>query len=233
MKNDHNQGITESFDSFYQSFSYGSRNDLAFKFLGNLNENDASDFIKGLFLKVIEGVDQNSIQDLSKYILEWQIKAYAGPVKFSYDQGPFASMKKPVNQSSIALIASSGHFVKGQDPNPFGEKDLSQEDAIKKISAFIKAKPQLSKIPIETKSDELCVRHGGYDIRAAQKDPNAVFPYQRLKEFEAKGVIGKLAEVAYSFVGACSQLKLQKESIPEWVKKISDQSIDAVIFTPV
>lgn len=228
-----NQNLKETFESFYGSFSYGSRNDLAFKFIANLKENEASEFIKGLFLKIMEGVDQNGVQDLSDYILEWQVKAYSDPTKFIYDSGDFAIMEKPVNQSSIALIASSGHFVKGQDPKPFGEKDLSQEDAVKRIGEFIKAKPELSEIPVNTPMDQLGVRHGGYDIRAAQKDPNVVFPYQRLQEFEEKGLIGKMAEVAYSFVGACSQLKLKKESIPDWVTKISAQAIDAVVFTPV
>ena len=77
------------------------------------------------------------------------------------------------------------------------------------------------------------VRDGGYDIRAAQDDPNVVFPAKRLRELKKEGVIGKLASKAYSFVGACSQKVLLKKVAPQWVTMFMQQKIDAALLVPV
>ena len=43
-----------------------------------------------------------------------------------------------------------------------------------RIMEFLKAPPQLSAIPTDTPATALRVRHGGYDVRAAQADANVV-----------------------------------------------------------
>ena len=53
---------------------------------------------------------------------------------------------------------------------------MTQEEASDRIGEFLKAEPSLSAIPFETPEENLRVRHGGYDIRSAQADPNVVFP---------------------------------------------------------
>ena len=76
-------------------------------------------------------------------------------------------------------------------------------------------------------------RHGGYDIRAAEKDANSVFPIDRLREFVAEGVIGELNQTAYSFVGATSQIALKKIYAPKWALMLKEQAVDAVLLVPV
>jgi D-proline reductase (dithiol) PrdB len=92
--------------------------------------------------------------------------------------------------------------------------------------------PQLSSIPIATPSSNLRVRHGGYDIRAAARDPNVVLPLDRLRDLAAEGVIGELAPRAYSFVGAAAQTPLRRESAPGWAAMLRGEGVDAVVLVP-
>jgi hypothetical protein len=142
-------------------------------------------------------------------------------------------MRKPLAQSRLALISSSGHFVSGDDPEPFGVKGMTQEEAQDRIMDFLRAEPVLSEIPIDTPVEDLRVRHGGYDIRAAQADPNVNLPLTRLREFEAEGHIGEFASPAYSFVGACSQTRLIKRTGPKWVRLLQERAVDAALLVPV
>jgi hypothetical protein len=123
--------------------------------------------------------------------------------------------------------------VEGEDPEPFGVRDMTQEEATGRIMEFLKAPPKLCAIPSNTPSASLCVRHGGYDVRAARTDPNVVFALDRLRELEEEGAIGDLAPSSYSFVGACSQLRLLKEAAPEWVGRLKREAVDALFLVPV
>ena len=86
---------------------------------------------------------------------------------------------------------------------------------------------------MDTPNDALEVRHGGYDIRGAQVDPNVAFPLERVRELQQEGLIGELAPEAYSFVGACAQTRLLKQTGPQWVEKFQKQHIDVVVLVPV
>lgn len=64
-------------------------------------------------------------------------------------------------------MTSSGHFL--VDPEPFGIKNMNQEEAEKHIHKFLKEAPQLSIIPSHVDISALKVRHGGYDVRGHLK----------------------------------------------------------------
>ena len=114
-------------------------------------------------------------------------------------------------------MSSSGHFVEGDDPQPLGINNMTQAEAEERINDFIKEEPQLSEIPIDTEQKYSRVRHGGYDVRGAQKDANVNFPIDRMRELSDEGVIPELHPTAFSFVGACSQMRLQKETGPRFL----------------
>jgi glycine/betaine/sarcosine/D-proline reductase family selenoprotein B len=99
--------------------------------------------------------------------------------------------------------------------------------------AFMKEAPVLSAISKTASTTDLRVRHGGYDVKGAEKDPNVAFPLDLFRELEQKGEIGSLADTAFSFVGACSQKRLLKATGPKWVEKLKTMNIDAVFFVPV
>ena len=224
----------ESFEDFKKSFSYGSRTDLNFKFLAKLSDDQAAKFFQDLLWKIGDAFDDGNFTDIAEHVCEWQKRAYfSADKKFTYDDGPFTPFQKRVSDSRLVLITSTGHFVEGKDPEPLGAKNMTQQEAIEKIAEFVKEAPQLSTIPVDTPEDQLRVRHGGYDIRGVQADPNVAFPLQRLLELEHEGVVGQLIRQAYSFVGACSQKRLLKQTGPQWIEIFNQQPIDAALLVPV
>jgi D-proline reductase (dithiol) PrdB len=223
----------ESFTEFKNSFAYGSRSDLSFKFLKNLSDADADLFFQELLRRLTDTFDDRDLDRLLDHVYEWQARAYAGAGRWTYADGPFTQLSKPVAASRVALLTSSGHFVDGDDPKPFGVAGMTQAEAEARIDDFLKEEPALSAIPTATPAAELRVRHGGYDVRSAQADPNVAFPIDRLRELAREGRIGELAPEAYSFVGACAQTPLLKRTGPQWVDLLHARSVDAAVLVPI
>ena len=127
----------ETFEEFKKSFSYGTRNDLNFKFLGGLSDREAADFLQGLLWKLGDTINDGEWQRIIEHIVKGQVQGYSGPPRFTYDSGPFTKPAKPLSESKLALITSSGHFVEGDDPKPFGIANMSQEEAVKIMASCI------------------------------------------------------------------------------------------------
>ena len=170
----------ESFEEFKKSFAYGSRADLNFKFLAGLSDDDAARFLQELLWKLGDSIDDGNIDGLLDHVYEWQIRGYAGGGSREYDDAPFAPLHRPVTELRLALLTSSGHYVSGDDPEPFGIKNMTQEEAIDRIGECLASVPQLSATPVNTPKERLRVCHGGYDIRGALADPNVAFPIEIL-----------------------------------------------------
>lgn len=235
MDND-TTGAGETLDEFGTSFWYGSRSELTLKFLKDLSGPQMGDFLEGLLDKLAVSIDDGDLQRLSDHLFDWQVDAYAGHLgdfKFPYDEAPFAPLTKPVSESRVALVTSSGHFVAGDDPEPFGVENMTQAEAEARIIEFVKEAPTLSRIPVDTSAGSLRVRHGGYPVRPTATDPNVSFPVEHLLALEAEGVIGGLHPEAFSFVGAASQLGLRKRVAPEWATMLQGLDIDVVLLVPV
>lgn len=227
----------ETLEEFRQSFYYGSRNDLNFKFFNNVDDNATADLVQNLLALVGDAYDTGNIQPLIDAAYAAQIAGYspapnAAPSPHTYDTGPFAPTAMPVAGSTVGLITSSGHFVEGDDPEPFGVKDMTQDEAMDRINEFLRETPELSMIPSDTASDRLRVRHGGYDITSVMRDPNVAFPIDRLAEAEASGRIGGVTSTFFSFPGATAQGRLKRE-LSGWLDRIAEEEADVILLVPV
>jgi len=224
----------ETFEEFRQSFNYGTRTDLLFKVLGgrNLSDRDVAEFFRGLLEKLGDAFDTGDYEAVRAYCYRWQVKGYAPregtTPQFQYDTAPWAPLAKPLNQVRLTLISTGGLFVEGLDP--FGPSGLTQEEAVLRIQEFLRGDPALATIPRYTPTHLLRVRHPGYDIRGAQRDHNVMFPIDHLEALEVEGVIGRLADEMYSFVGATSQLRLLTEHAPRWARHLRAQGVDAALL---
>lgn len=225
--------VSESFSEFKDSFSYGTRTDLNFKFLKTLSEEDAAEFFRGLLEKLGHSLDDGNTERLIDHVVQAQVLGYSNPTNWVYDDGPITTLAKPVSETRIGLLTSTGHFVAGQDPEPFGIKNMSQEEATARINEFLKMAPELSEIPLGTDAKHLRVRHGGYDIRGVIADRNVALPLDRMREMDAAGSIGMAVSPAYSFVGATAQQRLLSQSGPVWVEKFLRLNIEGMILVPV
>lgn len=229
----HQNESVDTFEIFKNAFSYGERSDLTFKFLKSFTPDEAADFLQELMRLSGDLLTDGNMQPIHDHIYKGQKKAYSKVTNYIYDDGPFTPMMKPLTESRLALITSSGHFVAGDDPKPFGVEDMDQAEAEARIMDFLRVEPQLSAVPLRTPPESLRVRHGGYDIRYAQADNEVNFPIQTIGNLAKDGVIGELHAVAYSFVGACSQKRLLNRTGPKWLIRLKEINVDAVLLVPV
>jgi hypothetical protein len=223
----------ETFEDFIKSFFYGKRSDLSFKFMSDFSEESAAGFLQDLFHDIMDTIDDKDVNRLKQRMISGQVQGYREQKNFAYEEGPFHHLQAPVSDLKLSLLTSSGHFVENDDPKPLGKENMTQKEAESRVFEFLKEEPFLSEIPFDTDSSQLRVRHGGYDIRAAQKDSNVSFPFETMKAVKEEGLFFDLSPNAYSFVGACSQNRLIKKTLPGWVEKMKAQKLDAVVLVPV
>jgi hypothetical protein len=223
----------ETFAQFINSFAYGSRTDLNFKYLAKLPPEESGRFLQELLRKLADAYDSDDFEPVVRHLYSWQVQGYQAVKGWTYEEGPFTPFSKPLSEARLGLLSSSGHFVAGDDPQPFGILDMTQDEAAERIDDFLRVEPKLSAIPVGTPAEQLRVRHGGYDIAAAATDPNVVFPLELLRQLQQDGEIGELAPAGYSFVGACAQTPLLKHTGPEWVAHFRELQLNGMLLVPV
>ena len=229
----------ETTDELRRSFSYGSRSNLNVKFLKDLDDTEFGDFIEELFDATSKTADDGDAARVTDVMFRWQVHAYSGhlgdPADFPHrhEDTPIAVLSKPLSESKLALVTSSGHFVEGDDPQPFGAVDMTQAEAEARIGEFIREAPVLSEIPVETPAANLRVRHGGYPVASVETDHQVALPIGHLGDMAASGAIGELAPNAYSFVGAAAQGRIRRDVGPAWAQQMIAEHVDAVLLVPV
>lgn len=225
----------ETFEDFKNSFSYGSRSDLSFKFLKSLEPEEAAEFIGHLLREVGDLYDDPGSERLIDLVYEWQVKAYqprpGARRTFVYDDRPFRELVHPLGETTVALVTSSGHYI-ADDPPSHDPEDMTQEEAISKINEFMRRPPQLSEIPVDSPFGDLRVRHPGYDVRSSRRDSEVTLPLSALRDAEQEGRIGRLSSTAYSFIGACSQGRLNHE-VGGWIERWRSAGAQALFLVPV
>lgn len=89
-------------------------------------------------------------------------------------------------------------------------------------------------IPADVDGGDLIMSHASinYDRSGFQQDLNVVFPIDRLKELEAEGVIGSVADFHYSFQGAIDA-ELLEPAAAQLAGLLKKDAVDAVLLTPV
>lgn len=228
--------MSESFEEFRTSFSYGSRSDLSFKFLKSMTDADAAEFLRRLVEEVGEAYDTGDVAAIVDLAYQAQVSAYSPepdtPARWDYEDRPFALLPKPLAEIRLGLVTSSGHFVAGDDPEPFGVTGMTQQEAEDRVGELLRDAAVLSAIPRDTPSSDLVVRHPGFDTRSTRHDLNVTFPRDRLVEAEQSGRIGELAGTLYSFPGATSQGRV-KQAAKEWARLLEHDHVDAVLLVPV
>jgi len=206
---------------------------MNFKFLEHLSDDQAANFFQELLTRLVDAYDDGDTKPVFEHIRQGQILSYAQEARAAFDSGPFCIMNTPLSETRLMLLTSSGHFAQGDDPMPLGVTNMTQAQAEKQIMSFLKEAPTLSAIPVDIPMDQLRVRHGGYDVRGAKRDPGVSLPLQQLRALSRDNVLAELADPVYSFVGACSQTRLLKTVGPDWVQRFQGIGVDAALLVPV
>ncbi|HEY8370669.1 MAG TPA: glycine/sarcosine/betaine reductase selenoprotein B family protein [Thermodesulfobacteriota bacterium] len=126
---------------------------------------------------------------------------------------PFTPLARPLGACRVALVSTAGVYAAGQEPfDP--DNDVS-----------------IRVVPSDTATDALRVSHGHYDHASADRDPNVVFPLDRLRELAAAGEIGELAPGAVSMGFTQSFRVVRDETTPRIVDEVNRWSVDACVLT--
>ncbi|OPD20956.1 proline reductase [Clostridium botulinum] len=87
-------------------------------------------------------------------------------------------------------------------------------------------------IPGDAKTSDMMVSHGGYDNSDVNKDINAMFPIDRLRELVDVDFIKAVAPTHIGFMGGGgNQQKFREETGPEVAKILKEEGVDAVLMT--
>ena len=156
----------------------------------------------------------NDLGFLDRYL----IRLY--PFK-KYNTSPHTPLNKPLEQARIALITTGGFYLDGQQP--FNKRKLGGDYSFREIANFINIQ-------------DLLIQHSSsvYDPSNTRTDVNLVFPLDRFRELENKGVIASLNNRHFSFMGSISRPKhLINHTAPQVAKLLMDDNVDVVFLTPV
>jgi D-proline reductase (dithiol) PrdB len=130
------------------------------------------------------------------------------------EDAPFTPLRKRIRDCKIALMSSGGILYREQPR--FHREDASYR-----------------RIPKNARRDELDVWHFGYPTADAKRDPNCVFPLERMRELEAEGVIGELSDPAFSFMGGIySARKVRDVLAPRIADELKRAHVDAFFLVP-
>ena len=145
-------------------------------------------------------------------------KDLVGLAGYVFDEVPW-NTPKPLAQSRVAVVTTAGLRPAGGDGADWNPGD----QAMQLLSAS---------------TDGLVLAHfsPNFDRSGWIVDPNIVFPVDRLREMAAEGVIGSVADVHVSFMGA--QIDHTLETIrmdtgPAAARALLDDDVDLVLLTPV
>ncbi len=229
-----NQQELLSLKAFAESLYHRERADNYFKFLRNFSEDDLAHFLQRLLQEVGDAIDDRDTRRLTNFVQQEQAHAYLSEQTISalcpdFPDSPFTPLQKPLHKATLALFTSGAVYC--DDQAPYYPASLTYEQAIKDARRALERIPSLRVIPADTRPEHLRVGHIAYDIRAAQKDINVIFPLPLFQELAQEGVIGALASRNYSYHGLTNIPRLIKESAPQWAQMLKDDGVDAVFLT--
>jgi len=126
---------------------------------------------------------------------------------------PWTPLRKPVSDCTVALVSTAGVHLRSDPPFKLNS------DASYRV------------IPQAVRPGDLAISHQAYDRTDALKDINLVFPIERLRELEAEGVIGRVADDHYGFglMGSAMQLMA---AIKEVARRIREAGVDLALLVP-
>ena len=115
-----------------------------------------------------------------------------------FDTTPWV-VRKPMAESRIAIISTAGLQRRGDRPFSMDSGDYRL-------------------LPGDLRAADLVMSHisTNFDRTGFQQDHNVVFPIDRLNELAAEGVVGSVASVHYSFMGATHPAKLEHARRASW-----------------
>lgn len=130
---------------------------------------------------------------------------------------PWTPLKKPLSESRLGLLSTSGAYVAGQ------------------VAYHYKDDTSIRAIPKTTRTEDLRFAHITENyLENPRRDPYCILPLEALNRLEAEGAIGEVAPDALSCMGGVySQRRVREEMIPALDEAFGKQEIDVALLVPM
>ncbi|MDQ2745672.1 MAG: glycine/betaine/sarcosine/D-proline family reductase selenoprotein B [Acidobacteriota bacterium] len=131
---------------------------------------------------------------------------------------PFTPMRRALPMLNLALISSAGAYIDGTEAFDTTARD---------------GDGTFREIPIEVAAEDLLYAGRGYDMTAVREDRNAQIPIERLLEYEANAVIGRLNNVWWSLNGWIPNARAVAEELaPQIAERVARYEVQAALLIP-
>jgi len=141
-------------------------------------------------------------------------------VRQSKGEIPWTVPLKPLNQARVALVTTSG--IHHRQQAAFNMQDSNGDPSYRILDG-------------KELFNDFQITHDYYDHTDAHKDPNIIFPLDRLRELVQEGVIGSLAGFHYAFMGHIDGEHIDSlinRTAREVAAKLKKDQVDLVLLTP-
>jgi D-proline reductase (dithiol) PrdB len=131
---------------------------------------------------------------------------------------PFTPVRRALPMLNLALISSAGAYIDGTDAF-----DLSSRDG----------DINFREIPVEVEAVDLRYSAKGYDPKAVTEDRNSQIPIDRLTEYQANAVIGKLNDVWWSLSPWIPNARMVADELaPKIAERLHRYEVQAALLIP-
>ncbi len=133
------------------------------------------------------------------------------------EPAPFVPLKKPLAESRLGLLTTSGCYVAGQ------------------VAFHYKDDASVRRIPMDTPPEKLRFAHITENyLESARRDPECLVPLGALRRLRDEGVVGSLADEAISCMGGIySQRRVREELIPQIEGILKQQAVEVALLVPM
>ena len=143
---------------------------------------------------------------------------YPGSMITTSDNVPLAGLGKPLAQSRLTFVSTSGVQPKGTLPfdvtHPVGDYSFRR-------------------VPSTAEPADLEIHQLKYPTAGANRDLNVIFPIERLRELAGEGVIGGLTPHLFSFIGYnMDPERLERTLAEEIAEAVVADGAEAALLAP-
>jgi D-proline reductase (dithiol) PrdB len=133
-------------------------------------------------------------------------------------RAPFTPLQRALPMMNLALVTAAGAYIDGTDPFDLESKDGDLN---------------FREIPLEVEAADMLYAARGYDPAALREDRNAQIPVERLLDYEANRVIGRLNQVWWSLSSWTPNAALvATEMAPKLVDRLLGYEVQAALLVP-
>ncbi len=131
---------------------------------------------------------------------------------------PFTPVRRALPMLNLALISSAGAYIEGTDPF-----DTESRDGDIDFREF----------PIEIEAADMKYAARGFDPAAVTQDRNTQIPIDRLLEYQANAVIGRLNHVWWSMSSYIPNARLVADDLaPKLAERLARYEVQAALLIP-